>query len=160
MVHTTSRKRWSKLEDSYITLSLQKGLPTSEIAKTLNRTSGSVSTRKWALGLEGRFKSSERGTKIQSTKRIGLVQDPNQEFVETFKLESGIPIPTRKERNPEAKSRARIILAQMKPGQSFVVPKSDLYFVKAVYKAEFEAYKIKITPTLPNGKFFRIFRVA
>lgn len=158
MVHTTSKKRWSKLEDSYIILSLQKGLSTSEIAKTIDRSNAAVSNRKWTLGLEGRFKNSKKGTAKPSSKRIASVSD--QESVETFKLENNIPLPQRIDKNLREKTQLRIIFEQMKPGQSFVVPKGSLYFARAIYKSEFESYRIKISPTPTNGKFYRIFRVA
>jgi len=160
MVHTTSKKRWSKLEDSYIILSLYKGLTTSEIAKTLDRSTAAVSNRKWSLGLEGRFKNSKRGTPRHKGSRKRISSIPALESVETFKLENGIPLPQRKDKNLAVKEMLRSTFNQMKSGQSFVIPKESLYHAREIYKSEFESYRIKISPTPSNGKFYRVFRVA
>jgi hypothetical protein len=75
-------------------------------------------------------------------------------------LETGVPLPSRGNRNEEARSQMRSLFNQMKVGQSFVVPRKLVHVGVYLINKEFDGYKIKTSATSTDKKFFRIFRVA
>jgi hypothetical protein len=153
-------KQWSPAEDNYIRMAVEAGTPSSVVASKLGRSIAAVQGRKWSLGIEGRFGNSPRGTR-KGTKTAApapVAQATNG--LRTMVLESGVPLPSRGNRNEEARSQMRSLFGQMKVGQSFVVPRKLVHVGVYLINKEFEGYKIKTSATAADKKFFRIFRVA
>jgi hypothetical protein len=154
-------KQWSPAEDNYIRMAVEAGTPSSVVASKLGRSIAAVQGRKWNLGIEGRFGNSPRGL----GKRTKAAKAPQAEAqstngLRTMVLESGVPLPSRGNRNEEARSQMRNLFNQMKVGQSFVVPRKLVHVGVYLINKEFEGYKIKTSATAADKKFFRIFRVA
>jgi len=151
-------KQWSAAEDNYIRMAVEAGTPSSVVASKLGRSIASVQNRKWSLGIEGRFGNSPRG----SRKREVVAKAAPQVVggMKIMVLETGVPVPSRGNRNEEARGQMRSLFSQMKPGQSFVVPRKLVHVGVYLINKEFEGYKIKTSATSPEKKFFRIFRIA
>jgi hypothetical protein len=155
-------KQWSPAEDNYIRMAVEAGTPSSVVASKLGRSIASVQGRKWGLGIEGRFGNSPRGTR-KGTKPAPVAQAPEVQAtngLRTMVLESGVPLPSRGNRNEVARDQMRKLFGQMKVGQSFVVPRKLVHVGVYLINKEFEGYKIKTSATAADKKFFRIFRVA
>lgn len=154
-----SNKQWSQEEDKFLSIAVEAGMTVNDVASRLQRGRFSIMQRKWVLGVPGRFKKSSRKPKSFSD----VLETPSQPgSIQLFKLESNVTIPKRGSatKNQEARIKIRDLFNQMKPGQSFVVPKDLLHPVYHIVRTEFEAYKISRSKTTQDGKFFRIFRVA
>ena len=161
---------WTLDEDKYIIKSCAENVTAPEMAAKLGRTAMSIYARKSYLGIKNdksvpRKKRTKTQVKAKSSKR-GRPRKNVAEAIYTapaglqlFKLESGIPMPTRGERNPEQTAQLRSILQRMEIGNSFVVPKNVVY--KATYLAnkEFGSYKLRSSATSTDRKWYRIFRV-
>lgn len=157
--------RWTAQEDNYLKMALEEGHTSSEVAARLGRSIASIATRKWTLNLEGRFGRSPKGSTRNFTNRRSKSNSVNTEYaapkgIELFKIESGVPLPTRNGRNEEAREQLRKIFNQIQAGQSFVVPKNLVHVAHYIVNKEFEAYKIRTSATSADKKFFRIYRVA
>lgn len=152
-------KQWSTAEDNYIKLAVEQGLPSSVVASKLGRSIASVQNRKWGLGIEGRFGNSPRGSRKKSVAvKTPAVQTP--QGLKVMTLETGVPMPSRGNRNEEARDQMRSLFNKMTVGQSFVVPRKLVHVGVYLINREFEGYKIRTSATTPDKKFFRIFRVA
>lgn len=151
-------KQWSPAEDNYIRMAVEAGTPSSVVAAKLGRSIASVQNRKWSLGIEGRFGYSLRGAQKKETAAKATV--PTVSGMKIMVLETGVPIPSRGNRNEEARNEMRSLFTQMKKGQSFVVPRKLVHVGVYLINKEFEGYKIKTSATSPEKKFFRIFRIA
>jgi len=159
-------KQWSSAEDNYIRMAVEAGTPSSVVASKLGRSIAAVQGRKWNLGIEGRFGNSPRGTRKGTKAAVApATAAPAAEAqatngLRTMVLESGVPLPSRGNRNEEARGEMRKLFGQMKVGQSFVVPRKLVHVGVYLINKEFEGYKIKTSATAADKKFFRIFRVA
>jgi len=155
-------KQWSAAEDNYIRMAVEAGTPSSVVASKLGRSIAAVQGRKWSLGIEGRFGNSPRGSrkKESASKATGAKVTETPNGLRTMVLETGVPMPSRGNRNEEARSQMRSLFNQMKVGQSFVVPRKLVHVGVYLINKEFEGYKIKTSATSTDKKFFRIFRVA
>lgn len=153
-------KHWTPEEDNYIRIAVQEGLSTAAVSARLGRTVASIQGRKWYLGIEGRLASSKgkKGTKVNRNS-VANNQIPTLQFGSgILELESGIPMPTKNSRNEDARNKMRSLFGQMKPGQSFVVPKNLLHVATHLAKKEYQEYKLRSTATSSDKKFYRIFR--
>lgn len=77
----------------------------------------------------------------------------------TMKLESNIPIPLRGIRDPQFVTQVVSLLREIKPKQSFVVPKEKLHAVKKLVKTDFQSLVVKSALIKPDDKFARVWRV-
>lgn len=152
-------KQWTAEEDNYIRIAVAEGLSTATVSARLGRSVAAIAGRKWYLGIEGRLASSKgkKGTKVN---RNSVAQEqPTLNFGNgIMELESGIPMPTKNSRNEDARNKMRSLFGQMKPGQSFVVPKNLLHVATHLAKKEYQEYKLRSTATSSDKKFYRIFR--
>jgi hypothetical protein len=158
-----SNKQWSQEEDQFLAIAVEAGMTVNDVASRLQRGRVSIMQRKWVLGVPGRFKKSSRKKKtILDVLKPQPKTQTSSNSIELFKLESNVSIPTRgaTTKNQEARIKIRSLFSQMKPGQSFVVPKELIHPVYHLARTEFEAYKISRSKTTQDGKFFRIFRVV
>ena len=166
-------KAWTGSEDGYIKLAVEKGLSAATVAAKLGRSIAAVQNRKWFLGLEGRFSNSPRGLARNETKRtaktvntvkavdsIQLSDDELPQGLRLMTLESGVPLPSRGNRNDEAREQMRNLFTKMKVGQSFVVPRKLVHVGVYLINKEFDDYRVKTSATSAEKKFFRIFRIA
>jgi hypothetical protein len=154
-------KQWSKAEDNYIKLAVEEKLPSSIVASKLGRSIASIQNRKWTLGIEGRFGNSPRGSRKQekvATRSNPAAQTP--QGLKIMTLETGVPMPSRGNRNEEAREQMRGLFNKMTVGQSFVVPRKLVHIGVYLITKEFEGYKIRTSATTPDKQYFRIFRVA
>lgn len=78
---------------------------------------------------------------------------------EVLKLETNVPMPERGIRDPEFVVKVSEILTQIKPRQSFVVPKVKLHTVKKIIKTQHAAMVMKSAVIKPDERFARIWRV-
>jgi hypothetical protein len=85
-------------------------------------------------------------------KRVGNEPD-------TLRLETGIPLPERGIRDPEFVKQVSDLLGQIKPRQSFVVPKVKLHTVKKLIKTNHGNLLMKSALIKPEERFARIWRV-
>lgn len=158
--------RWTPQEDNYLKIALEEKLPSSEVAARLGRSISSVTTRKWVLGLDGRFGRSPKGSTRNFVNRRPKTNPINLEYdvpegIKLFKIESGVPLPSsRNGRNNEARQQLRNLFEKIQTGQSFVVPKKMVHVANYIVNKEFQAYKIRTSATSPEKKFYRIYRVA
>jgi hypothetical protein len=153
--------RWSQKEDAYIRIAVEKGLSAAEVGAKLGRSIASVLNRKSTLKIEGRFAFSPRGSQRTATqrKKRKAAAETVQTGIQILKIETGIPIPT-KGRNDEQRQEIRNILKKIETGQSFVVPKNLVHVVRYLAKTEFEAYRMRSSPTSGDKQFYRLHRVA
>jgi len=154
-----TKKRWTASEDKILRLGLKEGKSASEVARNLGRTASSVSVRKMTLGLKGRF---NRSTKVvaQTIRVIKAIQNNGSDPAEIFKIETGVPMPTRYSRYGGEKAKLRATLNQLQVGQSFVMTANLVNSARLMANSEFPEFKIKIVHTTPDKKFARVFRVA
>jgi hypothetical protein len=160
-------KTWTPEEDNFLKLAVEEKIPKSVVAGRLGRTKNAITLRKYLLKIEGAFGRSKRSsvTKTDSTNPGTGSQyqgtAPNQMHgIQIMKLETGIPVPARFNRNEGERARLRILLQSMKVGQSFVVPKNLSHVAKHIVLKEFEAYKIRVCATSNEKNFYRFFRLA
>jgi hypothetical protein len=155
--------RWSQKEDAYIRIAVEKGLSAAEVGAKLGRSIASVLNRKSTLGIEGRFTPSPRGSKRTATQRkkrnTSVETSGTASGIQILKIETGIPIPT-KGRNEGQRKEIRDLLGKIETGQSFVVPKNLVHVVRYLAKTEFEAYRMRSSPTSTDKQFYRLHRVA
>jgi len=78
---------------------------------------------------------------------------------EVLKLETNVPMPERGVRDPEFVIRVNEILTQIKPRQSFVVPRVKLHTVKKLIKTQHASMIMKSAVIKPDERFARIWRV-
>jgi hypothetical protein len=153
-------KQWSAAEDNYIRMAVEAGTPSSVVASKLGRSIASVQNRKWNLGIEGRFGNSPRGSRKKTENKSTKTTQQTPNGLKVLVLETGVPLPSRGNRNEEARTQMRGLFNQMKVGQSFVVPRKLVHVGVYLINKEFEGYKIRTSATAADKKFFRIFRVA
>lgn len=79
--------------------------------------------------------------------------------IQTFVLETGVPVTSKGYHNPELAEKITNLFKQMKVGQSFVIPKSNKNIVDSIYKRSFIEYKIVKSAIKPDLIFFRVYRV-
>jgi hypothetical protein len=157
--------RWTPKEDAYLRMAVEQGLCAAEVGAKLGRSISSIQSRKYVLGIEGRFTPSPRGLKRTATQRVKR-ERPNMELggmasagIQILKIETGVPIPTRG-RNEAQRTEIRKVLGEIKVGQSFVVPKSMVHIVRYLVRNEYDAYRTRISATSPDKEFYRLHRIA
>jgi hypothetical protein len=160
-----NHSQWSQEEDNYIRMAAEENISVKSVAAKLGRTPASVYTRRWQLDIRNNKlvprKKAHAYVAKKSTrqpKATNTYQAP--QGIELFKLESGIPVPTKGGRNTEAREQLRNVLSRMQVGQSFVVPKNLVYVATYLANKEFMAYKLKTSATSADKRFYRIFRIA
>lgn len=160
-------KQWSPAEDNYIRMAVEAGTASSVVASKLGRSIAAVQGRKWGLGIEGRFGNSPKGSRSGAAAKPSTVRATGNKKAPAFEtgqrtmvLETGVPLPSRGNRNEEARNEMRALFSRMNVGQSFVVPRKLVHVGVYIINKEFESYKIRTSATEPDKKFFRIFRVA
>jgi len=79
--------------------------------------------------------------------------------MQTLKLESNVPLPERGVRDPEFVKQVGDLLTQIKPRQSFVIPKVKLHTVKKIIKTHHGNLLMKSAVIKPEQRFARIWRV-
>lgn len=81
--------------------------------------------------------------------------------MDILKLENNVPMPQRGVRDPEFISKVGVILSQIKPKQSFVVPKRKAHSVKKVCKSEqYSHMVVRMAVIKPEERFVRVWRVG
>jgi len=166
-------KAWTPEEDNFLRLAVEQKIPKSVVAGRLGRTKDSIVFRKYVLKIEGAFGRDVRSNakKLETSNPVSQISQQTEAFsgqmqtvqtVQTFKLETGIPLPSRSGRteNLMAREKLRILLESMNVGQSFVVPRNLSHVTKHLVLKEFESYRIRICATNRDKKFYRIFRLA
>lgn len=78
---------------------------------------------------------------------------------ELLKLETNVPMPERGVRDPEFLKKVNDILTQIKPRQSFVIPKIKLHTVKKIIKTHHANMIVKSAVIKPQEQFARLWRV-
>ena len=163
------KTRWTVSEDTFLKESLISNKSAEDVAALLNRTKDSVTTRKWHLKLEGRFKApakSETSTAYGTVKVNGKVQVVASVNEDPFlwKIEKNVPLPSRGAGSKEATElliqKVKNLMEKIKVGESFVVPRNAVRHITSVAKTDYEAYKIRTSATSKEKKFFRVFRIA
>ena len=96
----------------------------------------------------------KKGAVKSAAKSIKIVSN-----VEMLKLESNVPMPERGFRDPVFVEQVNSLLLQIKPKQSFVVPKAKLHTVKKLIRTHHEAMVFKSMVIKPEERFARIWRV-
>lgn len=91
-------------------------------------------------------------------KTVEKLVEKTVEF-ELFKLETNVPMPERGVRDPEFLKKINDILAQIKPRQSFVIPRVKLHTVKKIIKTNYAAMIVKSAVIKPQEQFARLWRV-
>jgi hypothetical protein len=154
--------QWSEAEDNYIRMAIENGICAGTVASKLGRTEISVKSRKFILGIEGRFaRAKSKGIKTPSSPVSQMVVEKAPKGLQLFQMESNVPLPSGgRSANEEARNRMRALFSQMEVGQSFVVPQKMTHVAKYITDKEFPAFKIKTSATSADKKFHRIFRVA
>jgi len=146
------KKTWTNSDDLYLTTAVENGLPSTTIAKNLDRTLSAVQTRRHLLKNSlVKQKTSSNYTELASSTPDGL---------KLLTLETGLPIPNGRASNEKVRSQLRKLFENMKVGQSFVVPRKFVYVGHYLVNSEFEAYRIRTTALSKDKEFFRIFRIA
>jgi len=155
-----NHSRWTADEDNYIRTACAQNVTARVIAAKLGRSAASVHSRKWTLGIKNdtsvRRKNLPRSPKVT----YNTTEFKAPKGLELFKIESGVPLPTRNGRNEEARNQIRKIFREINVGQSFVVPKNMVHVASYIANKEFESYKIRSSATSADKKFYRIYRVA
>jgi hypothetical protein len=157
--------QWSEAEDNYLRMTAEQNMSANMVASKLGRTTASVHTRKWNLGIKNnrsvpRIKAPKNAKPMVSPKSQ-MVVEKTPKGIQLFKMESNVPMPSRGSRsNEEARNNIRNLFSQMNVGQSFVVPQKMVHVAKYISDKEFPAFKIKTSATTQDKKFHRIFRVA
>lgn len=84
-----------------------------------------------------------------------------QDGMDILKIENNVPMPQRGIRDPEFVSKVVTILSQIKPKQSFVVPKKKAHAVKKVCKSEQHSHMVvRMAVIKPEERFVRVWRVG
>ena len=163
------KTRWTASEDTILKESLFSNKSAEDVAALLNRSKDSVTTRKWHLKLDGRFKApgkSETPTTQGTVKVNGKTQVVESASDEPFlwKIEKNVPLPSRGAGSKEATElliqKVKNLMEKIKVGESFVVPRNAVRHIAAVAKSDYEAYKIRTSATSKEKKFYRVFRIA
>lgn len=163
------KTRWTVSEDTILRESLISNKSAEDVAALLNRTKDSVTTRKWHLKLEGRFKApvkSEIPTTQSTVKVNGKTQGVESANEDPFlwKIEKNVPLPSRGSGSKEATElliqKVKNLMEKINVGESFVVPRNAVRHIASVAKNEYEAYRIRTSATSKEKKFYRVFRIA
>ncbi len=154
-----TRKKWTAAEDSYLKLAVKEGLSATEVARNLGRSRESVSGRKIALGVPGRFSRCSQEVIQTIRAKATPVSQSNKRKGDIFEIEEGYEVPARFSKNSEEKARIQNTLELLRPGQSFVIEGNLVYSVRQIAKENFESYKIKIVSTDSDKKFARVYRI-
>ena len=157
--------QWSEAEDNYLRMTAEQNMPAGMVAAKLGRTSASVYTRKWILGIKNNHAvprvKAPKATKVVSKPQIVKVKTSKSSGMNLFALETGVPVPQRGYRgNEEVRAKLINTLERMNAGQSFVIEKGMLNPTVHLAKTQFQAYRIKTSATSADKKFYRIFRLA
>lgn len=154
-----NHSRWTADEDNYIRTACAQNVTARVIAAKLGRSAASVHSRKWTLGIKN--DTSVRRKNLPKTPKTNYTSEYKApKGLELFKLESGVPVPSRGGRNEKDRQQIRSILERMQVGQSFVVPKGMVHVATYIANKEFQAYKLRTSATDSDKKFYRIFRLV
>lgn len=91
--------------------------------------------------------------------KAGTSAHKQESMLSILTLENNIPVPLRGLHDPEFVKAIDRLFRDMKPRQSFVVPKPKAHGVKRIHKANHSEILIKSSVIKPEEKFVRFWRL-